>query len=229
MPCIQGRYVYKTHDGGIKDMKFDRKEVWVYPRNNLNRCPVRLAQKYLSLCPKYDRKHNFYLKSLTKPTPTQWYAEQVVGQNTLGKVIKGIMQNAGVEGFYTNHSARRTGGTRLFRAGVQRKLVKETTGHRSDAIDKYQITSDDQREQMSAIMANEGVSNVREISQVPIEENSKREEVTISENVDKTEGKVSVQPNMQNLNVGEFVTQLLQGARQGGKNTIEITIKIHNE
>ena len=38
------------------------------------------------------------------------------------------METAGIVGFYTNHSARCTGGTRLFRAGMQRKLVKETTG-----------------------------------------------------------------------------------------------------
>ena len=44
--------VTKTHDGRLKDMRHERKIVWVYPNNmNINRCPVRLIEKYLSLCP----------------------------------------------------------------------------------------------------------------------------------------------------------------------------------
>ena len=78
--------VTKTHDGGLNDMHNERKVVWVYPNeSNINRCPVRLVQKYLSLCPPYFKKDNFYLKSKQKQTPTQWYSEQVVGQTTLGK------------------------------------------------------------------------------------------------------------------------------------------------
>ena len=77
--------VTKTHDGGLKDMKHDHKTVWIYPNlGNCNRCPIRLIEKYLSLCPAYYRKANFYLKSLQKPVPKQWYCEQVVGQNTIG-------------------------------------------------------------------------------------------------------------------------------------------------
>ena len=55
---------------------------------------------------------------------------------------------------------RRIGGTRLFQAGIDRKLVKEATGHRSDAVDKYQLTSHAQRKTMSAILQNNPVSNV---------------------------------------------------------------------
>ena len=134
--------VTKTHDGGLNDMHNERKIVWVYPNSrNINRCLVHLIQKYLSLCPPYFKKENFYLKAKQKPTPTQWYAGQVVGQNTLGKVVKKMMEEAEISGYFTNHSARRTGSTRLFRAGGDRKIVKETTGHKSDEIDKYQITS----------------------------------------------------------------------------------------
>ena len=43
--------VSKTHDGGIADRKTDRKEVWIYPNDDVNRCPVRLIDKYLGLCP----------------------------------------------------------------------------------------------------------------------------------------------------------------------------------
>ena len=143
--------VTKTHDGGLSDMRRERKVVWVFPNSdNVNRFPVRLVQKYISLCPKnFQKKQNFYLKGLTKKTPSQWYGEQVVGCQTLSKVIKELMKAANIEGYFINHSAHSTGGTRLFQAGIDRKLVKEVTGHMSDAIDKYQVTSHQQQRAMS--------------------------------------------------------------------------------
>ena len=142
----------KTHDGGLADMKHDRKEVWVCPSSNINRCPVHLTDKYVSLCPDFRGKPNFYLHGLTNTNPAQWYYEQVVGYGTLGKTIGKLCKAAGFKGFYTGHSCRRSGTTCLFQAGVQRKLIKEAPGHRSDTVDKYQITSDEQRIQMSNIL-----------------------------------------------------------------------------
>ena len=54
--------------------------------------------------------------------------------------------------FYSNHSLRRSGTTHLFRAGIDRKLVKEFTGHTSDAVDSYQITSNKQRAMLSNVI-----------------------------------------------------------------------------
>ena len=33
--------ISKTHNGGLADMRNERKIVWVYPSENLDRCPVR--------------------------------------------------------------------------------------------------------------------------------------------------------------------------------------------
>ena len=88
----QENRISKTHDGGLKDMHHNRKMVWVYPNvTNPQRCPVRLVSKYLSLCPEYQMKPNFYLQLLQKPTPSQWYGEQVVGQNTISQVVKNLI------------------------------------------------------------------------------------------------------------------------------------------
>ena len=57
-----------------------------------------------------------------------------MGQNSLGKVVQVLMKDAKIEGFFTNHSLRRSGGTRLFNAGIDRKLVKEATGHHDTMI-----------------------------------------------------------------------------------------------
>ena len=63
------------------------------------------------------------------------------------------MEAAGIKGYFTGHSLRRSGGSHLFQAGVQRKLVMETTGHTSDAVDTYQITSDEQHQKISKILS----------------------------------------------------------------------------
>ena len=120
--CIfyQEDTITKTHDGGLNDKNRQRKEAWIYPNNhNVNRCLLRLILKYLSLCPEtYFKKENFYLKLLQKPTPRQWYGREVIGTNMLSKVVKQMMEKAEIEGYFTNHSARRRGGTQLFQAGV---------------------------------------------------------------------------------------------------------------
>ena len=145
--------VTKTHDGGLRDMRRDRKEVWIHPNIvNPDRCYVRLIDKYLSLCPPYYKKCNFYLQARNVITPACWYQNQVMGEGSIGKIIGKMMEEAGYVGFYSGHSLRRSGGSCLFQAGVQRKLVKECTGHSSDAVDKYQITSDEQREVLSNIL-----------------------------------------------------------------------------
>ena len=147
--------VTKANDGGLKNMRNERKIVWVYPSTNLVRCPVRLVEKYIKLCPEVmpnTKTFNFYLRSLEKYSQTQWYGEQVVGLNTIKKVRKTMLANAKLDGYFTNHSLRHSGTTRLFNEGVDRKIIKEFTGHRSDAVDTYQITSDQQRENLSKII-----------------------------------------------------------------------------
>ena len=41
--------VTKTNDGGLADMRKERKIVWVYPSKNSDRDPVRLVEKYMNL------------------------------------------------------------------------------------------------------------------------------------------------------------------------------------
>ena len=200
----------------------------MYPSKDTNKCPVHLTHKYLSLCPTYEKKVNFYLRSLEKPTPKQWYAGQVVGSQTLSKVIGKIMELGEFEGFFTNHSARRTGGTRLFRAGVQRKLVKECTGHRSDAVDKYQITSEEQRQKLSEIIGYEHTTEIREVqdpNQIVIDSHP-------SSLIEKSD--VSVAKNNQKLqvdasNVSEIVDGIIKGMKGKDTTRIKIEIEIINE
>ena len=154
--------VTKTNDGSLSSMKKECKVVWVYPSSNTKRCPVRIVDKYMSLLPlvKVGRKSNFYLRSLEKFTPAQWYGEQVVGLCTIRKIMQSLCERAGIQGFFTNHSLRHCGTTRLFQAGIEHKLIKEWTGHASDAVDAYQVTSDEQRQKLSQVIAGSVPANV---------------------------------------------------------------------
>ena len=220
--------VTKTHDGGLCDMRAERKIVWVYPSENPKKCPVRLTQKYLSLCPDYIKKSNFYLRSLEKPTPKQWYAEQVVGSQTLSKVIGTIMEKGKFFGFFTNHSATRTGGTHLFRASVQRKLVKECTGHRSDVMDKYQLTSLEQREQLCKILREEQRTSVCEVMEL----NDDLKEGKSCENNAEIEMKGDVEKetiNVQSRDIGKIIEGVVNAMKSKSKTTIKIQIEITSE
>ena len=190
----------------------------------------------MSLCPPYHTKKNFYLKSLMKPKPTQWYGNQVVGQNSLAGVVKVLMEEAGIEGFFTNHSLRRTGGTRLFHTGVDRKLVKEATGHSSDSIDAYQITSENQSQMLSEIIAkppSATVSKGYELN-VKLQENCEKEqkekETSLSDvtfNGNKV-GACNCQCNVGKLNVAQIVSEIMKGGKRG-KTVIKLSVEISNK
>ena len=105
-------------------------------------------------------KHNFYLRSMERPNPSQWYTSQVVGLNTLRKTVGQLLKDSKFDGYFTNHSLRRSNINCLFHAGVDKKLIREISGHRSDAIDKYSETSNAQRRHISNILAGTDSGNV---------------------------------------------------------------------
>ena len=147
--------VTKTNDQGLAHMQKECKAVWINPSTNTLRCPVRLIAKYMSLCPPVGKnnKANFYLRSLEKMNPAQWYSTRVLGVNSIRSTVSQMLKDAKLDGYFTNHSLRSSGTTRLFQAGVDKKLIKEFTGHSSDAGDNDQVTSDQQRCEISAIIA----------------------------------------------------------------------------
>ena len=68
------------------------------------------------------------------------------------EVVKQLLSATETNGYFTNHSLCCSGTSRLFQAGIKRKLVKEITGHRSDASDCYQITSEQQHAHLSNVL-----------------------------------------------------------------------------
>ena len=50
----------------------------------------------------------------------------------------------------------------MFQAGIDRKIVKEITGHASDALNKYEITSKAQKEHISKVLSTVEVKDKEE-------------------------------------------------------------------
>ncbi len=75
-------------------------------------------------------------------SPKVWYTDKPLGINKLREIIKNLMKSAGVDGHYTNHSLRVTAATRMFASGVDEQVIKERTGHKSEAVRAYKHTDE---------------------------------------------------------------------------------------
>ena len=230
--------ITKTNDGGIDSLKKDRKVRWIHPSDNVNRCTVCLVDKYMSLCPpltKPSMKPNFYLHSLERTNPAQWYSTQVVGLNTLKKTVGEMLKNTKLDGFFSNHSLRRTGISHLFQAGVPRKLIKKYSGHRSEALDRYQIPSEKQIQEISSVLAGPSTSkNDREMSKVSESAaSSKKFQFAMSSKESNNVNCMSLEAKKDNKsNSTDKVTQLISNivnAKKGGKTVVKIEIEFHDD
>ena len=162
---------------------------------------------------------------MEKPTPSQWYGEQIVGINSLRKVVGSMLKDGKLDGYFTNHNLRRSGTTRLFQNGIDRKLVKEFMGHSSDAVDNYQVTSDEQRAQMSKIIQGGGSKNVSN------RDSDAKLEVSMTNKCET--GSMSCCCNGKEISInetngkGDMIGQILKACK-GGKATIKIELQFDN-
>ena len=64
-----------------------------------------------------------------------------------------MMKRGGVEGNFKNHSMRKSTCTRLFRKGVDPQLIKEQTGHKSEAVMLYKKSNLQQKKEVSDMLS----------------------------------------------------------------------------
>ena len=57
-----------------------------------------------------------------------WYDARAVGHNTLAGTVRRLCKEAGLDGYFTNHSLKATTATRLFESGVDKQLIMLRTG-----------------------------------------------------------------------------------------------------
>ena len=68
-------------------------------------------------------------------------------------LFKKILAKAGFEGYYTNHSLRRSCATKLYDNDISEQVIQETTGHQSDeGVRAYKCTSSAMTRKMSAVL-----------------------------------------------------------------------------
>ena len=173
---------------------------------------------------------------MQKPTANRWYAGQVVGQNTLGKTIKLMLQDSKLDGYFTGHSLRHSGITRLFQAGVDRKIIKEMSGHKSDAVDCYAVTSEEQKQKVSNILGSKPCT----VSAIPKICDGSKNETCVSDSIVSNkvgnQTKVNVtccdsnrSANMNNSGVSQLVSELIDKSCKKGKTVIKIEIEISHD
>ena len=76
-----------------------------------------------------------------------------LGHNKLNGMVKTMMSEAGVEGYYTNHSLRaKTAVSTLFQNDVDDKLIKGVTGHGSDALQGHKRETEEHLLKVSKIV-----------------------------------------------------------------------------
>ena len=136
----------KNNPGGLKQRKCVNKTVRAYANiEDPSRCFIRLYKYYMSLRPENAPDEAFYLQPerTCKWTTNQWYRPRAMGHNSLCKTVKQLRAKAGIEGFFTNHSLRRSCASRLFQEGAEEHVITSVTGHRSvDGVRSYKMISD---------------------------------------------------------------------------------------
>ncbi|KAK3097701.1 hypothetical protein FSP39_012266 [Pinctada imbricata] len=70
------------------------------------------------------------------------FSSQPIGVNKLSYIIKNMSTEAGISGFFTNHSGKRTCATALYQACSPEQEIMSRTGHRSvESVRKYKRPS----------------------------------------------------------------------------------------
>ena len=105
---------------------------------------------------------------------------------------------------------------------MDRKIIKEYTGHTSDAVDQYQITSDDQRKELSKIIGGGSKDKVAEKC------TQNWLEMTVKECSQGREMECNCKKQQFNFaesdKLGSLITQLVQN-RKSGKATVRIEVE----
>ncbi|XP_062597801.1 uncharacterized protein LOC134259217 [Saccostrea cucullata] len=110
--------------------------------------PGRKSLQYLSgiLQSGGDSENNrFYRRPLANGEKNEIrFSVQPTGINNLSTIMKNMCDKAGIPGFFSYHSGKRTCTTTHYQAGVSEQEIMERTGHRSiESVRKYKRPSEE--------------------------------------------------------------------------------------
>ena len=64
-----------------------------------------------------------------------------------------MREDAGIEGHFHNHSTHKSTCTWLFQKGVDPQLIKEQTGHKSNAVMRYKKSNLDMKQKVTDMLS----------------------------------------------------------------------------
>eukprot|EP00118_Oscarella_pearsei_P017107 m.168548 g.168548 ORF g.168548 m.168548 type:complete len:283 (+) comp38959_c0_seq4:5169-6017(+) len=143
----------KNYQGGLQHRKVQPKRCRHYHQAGSSRSFYDHLRRYISLLPKEEKFTGFYKRPIEPGENGELrFSLQNVGVNTLRKFIPTMLDSIGIKGYFTAHSAKVSCATQLYRSGVDEQLIRERTGHRSDAIRQYKRTSAEQQAEVSRLL-----------------------------------------------------------------------------
>ena len=107
-------------------------------------CPVSSFENYLSVL--NPMNEFLFQRPKSSGKGEVWYDNMVVGENTLGKKMKVISQQAELSTTYTNHSIRATTITILDRSGFEARHKMSLSGLRNESSIKSYSKTDENTE-----------------------------------------------------------------------------------
>ena len=137
--------VSKTYHGGLKDLKRNATNVKHYCHRDEdkehNPCIVKLFKKYTSMISDLSRRNDaFYFR----PSKTSYKFEDVpVRIHKLNSILPSLTTAAGLKR-RTAHSLGVRCGSTLLQNNVEEKLIRERTGHISNALFRYEKPCEEQ-------------------------------------------------------------------------------------
>ena len=145
--------VAKTFHGGLGDLKYEPrvvKHICHAVGEKHEPCLVDIYQMYIELVRDQSKGVKaFYLKPNCRRFA---YDKLPVGINSLNEILPSLCKAGGFER-KTSHSLRVTCAPTLFYEGVEEKLIRDRTGHRSNALYKYEKCSEQKAVNVSTVLA----------------------------------------------------------------------------
>ena len=148
----------KTYHGGLCDLKYVPrvvKHVCHSIEEKHEPCLVEIFRLYVGLVETHAKEVTaFYFKP---PKSRFAFDKAPVGINSLNKILPDMCDAAGFKR-KTAHSLRVTCVSSLFNSGVEEKLIRERSGHRSNALLQYEKPTEENVSKVSKILGPSVVS-----------------------------------------------------------------------
>lgn len=148
--------VSKTFHGGLNDLKYKPRLVKHFCHElgcQHSRCLVEIYELYLSKIEELAKSIDAFYFKPHRDGRVFGFEKVPVGINTLNKILPIKLCAAVGLPKKTSHCLRVTCATNLFQNGVEEKIIRERTGHRSNALLRYEHPTERQIANASAALA----------------------------------------------------------------------------